>query len=130
MLRLTLFLMIAPLVGVVAQAAPVHLTITSANQTEFRVLRQSRDSVQRPLFGRGRLELVADSGVAAQSPFESLEITTLDTTGQIRVEATQAGRVIASGDGAYVTIRHEAEGISIEARSHAPAAVLRTLRRP
>jgi len=46
------------------------------------------------------------------------------------LEATQGGRVIASGDGPYVLIRQEADAISIATRSRAPTAVLRALRKP
>jgi len=48
----------------------------------------------------------------------------------IHVEAKQNGRVIASGDGVYLTVHRDSSGIAIEARSSVPAAVVRTLPRP
>jgi len=123
MVRSIILLIIVPLSSVFAQHAPVHLTITSANMAQFRVVRSSQDSVQRPMFGRGRWD-IADSGVVRDAAAaETVEIAALDTLSPVHVEATQNGRVIASGEGAYVTVRRQSDAISIDARSRAPASV-------
>jgi hypothetical protein len=54
----------------------------------------------------------------------------LDTSSQVHVAATRNGRVIASGDGAYMTVRREAGGVAIEVKSAVPPAVTRGLRNP
>ncbi|HEY7394648.1 MAG TPA: hypothetical protein VH559_07385, partial [Gemmatimonadaceae bacterium] len=62
--------------------------------------------------------------------FQGIELTALDTTTAIHVEATQNGRVIASGEGVYLKVHRDTTGIAIEARSSVPVAIARTLRKP
>ena len=83
------------------------------------------DTVGQPLFARGRVELAAEAAAPA-----GMEVTALDTTTAVHIEATQNGRVIASGDGVFLTVRRDADGVAIEARSRVPASVARTLRAP
>jgi len=129
MIRSVVLGLFIPLANAIAQSAPVQLTITSTNQ--FRIVRSTRDSVLPPIFGIGRLQLAGDTVVVRDAnAIESLEIASVDTLSPVHVEATQGGRVIASGDGPYVLIRQEADAISIATRSRAPTAVLRALRKP
>jgi hypothetical protein len=131
MMRSVLLLLAVPLGSAVAQSSAVHLSVTSANQTAFRIAKLGRDSVERPLIARGRLDLVAESSAArGGGTFQGIELTALDTTTAIHVEATQNGRVIASGEGVYLKVHRDTTGIAIEARSSVPVAIARTLRKP
>lgn len=127
MIRFTLLLLALPVCAIRAQEAPIHLLIDSKGGS-FRIVRSARDSTDRPIFGRGRLELSADS-VVARSP-GALEVASLDTLGMVHVDATQNGHVIASGEGSYLTIRREDRGISIDVRSAPPTTTGRGLRKP
>jgi len=128
----SLFLVVAVAVrSVAAQTSAIHLTVTSPNQVEFRIIHSGRDSVERPLFARGRVELVADlAAPRGLGTVQGMEVTALDTMSTIHVEATRNGRVIAGGDGVYLTVRHDTSGVAIDARSSVPASVARSLRRP
>jgi hypothetical protein len=129
MLHTTLLLLVLPVGALLAQNSPIHLIISSPNHAEFRVVRAVRDSSAHPLFGRGRLELAAnDAGDSGTS--QATEILALDTLNNVHVDVTEGGRVIASGDGRFLTVRRDQNGIAIEARSVAPASALHDLRRP
>ena len=131
MIRSLLLLLALPLGSVVAQTAAVRLTVTSPNQAAFRIIRSGPDSVERPLVARGRIEVLAEPPTArGVGTLQGMEITALDTTTAIHVEAKQNGRVIASGEGVYLTVRRDTSGIAIEARSSVPTAIARTLRKP
>lgn len=125
MIRTLLLLLALPASSAAAQAAAIHFTISSPNHAAFRIVHPGLDTVAQPLFARGRLELAAE--VAAPA---GMEVTALDTTTAVHIDATQNGRVIASGDGVYLTVRRDADGVVIEARSSVPAVVARTLRAP
>src|SRR5262245_5155617 len=125
MIRSFMLLLILPIGVVAAQQSPIRLTIVST-QAQFRVTSLPGDSTQRPLVGMGRWEMLADtasSGSAAAFP--TVEIVALDSLRTVHVEATRDGRVIAGGDGGYVLVRRDANTIAIEARSSAPASVVR-----
>ena len=129
MIGKTLLLLALPVGGLSAQSSPVHVLITSPNGAEFRIVRTTRDIAERPIFARGRLELaVADAPELAAT--QTTEIVGLDTVNNLHVEATQSGRVIASGDGRYLTVRRQESGIVIEARSAPPVSVRNEIRRP
>lgn len=131
MIRSLLFLLAVPIGQVVAQASAVHLSITSPNQAAYRIIRSGRDSVEHPLIARGRVEVLEElPATHAVGTLQLMEVTALDTMTPIHVEATQNGHVIAGGDGVYLTIQRDTSGVAIEARSHVPAAIARTLRRP
>ena len=125
MIRSLLLLVALPMGSAVAQTSAIHLTLTSPNKAAFRIIGAGGDSVERPLIARGRIELVAEPPSA-----RGMEVTAFDTTTAIHVEATQGGRVIASGDGVYLKIQRDTSGIAIESRSNIPPAVARTLRKP
>ena len=116
MIRSILILFAMPIGGVLAQNPPpaIYLLISSPNRAAFQISRPSSDSGRGPLLARGRLEIAADMG--------EVRVTSLDTLNSVHVDATQNGRVIASGDGAYVMVRREASGVAIEARSQAPTS--------
>jgi hypothetical protein len=124
-----LLLMAVPLGGLLAQDTPIRVVITAPKYAHFMV-RSPADSV--PLVAQGSIELgVPELGKAgAGEASVAMQIAALDTSGQVHVAATQNGRVIASGDGAYMTVRRESNGISIEVKSAVPAAATRGLRRP
>lgn len=128
MIGKTLLLLALPIAGLQAQNSPITVRI-SHNSGEFRIVRSNRDSVEAPIFARGVLEY---AGADARDPraFWALEVVALDTLNTVRVEAMEGARVMASAEGRYLTIRREQSGIAIEARSSAPASVLRELRKP
>jgi hypothetical protein len=130
MIRSLLLVLAVPLGSLAAQASAVHLTVTSPNQAAFRISPLGVDSLHRPLIARGRVDLMTGSSTALAAGAQEMEITALDTTSAIHIEASQNGRVIASGEGVYLHVRRDTIGISIEARSSVPAAIARTLRRP
>ena len=125
MLRTWLLILALPASSAAAQATAIHFTISSPNHAAFRIEHPGLDTVSQPLFARGRVELAAEGAARA-----GMEVTALDTTTAVHIEAMQNGRVIASGDGVYLTVRRDADGVVIEARSNVPAAVARTLRAP
>jgi hypothetical protein len=131
MIRSLRLLLAVPFGSAVAQDSAVYLRVTSSNRAAFRIIRSGRDSVERPLVARGRVDVVAELPAArpVNTP-NGMEITAVDTTTMIHVEATQNGRVIASGDEVYLTVHRDSSGIAIEAGSSVPAAVVRTLPRP
>lgn len=129
MVRTLLLLVALPFGAVAAQDASIHLTISSRNQSEFRVVQSPNDSTQRPLFGRGRLELAAENA-SPRDAAGTVEVVSMDSLSMVHVEATRDGRVIASADGGYLLVRRELGAVAIEARSSAPASVMRTLRKP
>ena len=120
MIRLSLLLLSLPFAAAFAQGAPVHVLISSPNG--FRMSVPSTDSGRGPVIGRGRLEYSAEKG--------DLFITSEDSLASVHVDATQNGRVIASGDGAYVVVHREATGVVIEARSQIPPSVTPDVRKP
>ena len=127
MLRSTLLmLLVVPAIDALAQNQAVHLVISAPNHAQFWVLRPAVDSGRGPVFGKGRLEILAN---ATDETIQGIEIGTLDTVNKVHVEATQNGRVIASGDGAYVTVRHEANGIALDVRSAVPTVARERLKR-
>jgi hypothetical protein len=131
MMRSILLLLAAPLGSAIAQASPIQLTVSAPNSAAFRIVGFERDSADRPLIARGRLQVVTESpAVRGGGRLQGMEVTALDTVTPIHVEATQNGRVIASGDGVYLNVHRDTSGIAIEAKSSVPAAVARTLRRP
>jgi len=129
MVRTFLLLVALPFCAAAAQDASIHLTISSRNQSEFRVVQSSNDSTQRPLFARGSLELAVESA-SPRDAAGTVEVVSMDSLTTIHVEATRNGRVIASADGGYLLVRRELDAVAIEARSSAPASVMRTLRKP
>jgi predicted Rdx family selenoprotein len=125
MLRRAMILLALPMCGLLAQATPLHVVITASNNSAFRIVRSTdTGSVRR--VGQGRWEITADSMAT-----ESLTAIATDSLSRVHVEASEGGRVIASGDGAFVTIRRDAGAVSIESRSRVPSAFAPgDLRRP
>jgi hypothetical protein len=145
MLRSTLLLLAAPLTGVLAQTSPIQVTIVSPNQTEIR-FRPGVDSARRmtfrstellsgaagtPFVVRGRAEFVlARADGLRTDTVQTIEFIALDSTTKIHVEVSQNDRVIASGDGPYLTVRRDVDGMVIEARSHVPTSGAQVPRKP
>ncbi len=92
-----------PFTAVRAETSLIRITIEATNLAEFRFV-VPLDSTTRPIHvARGRAELVW--GIY---PFSSMmEITSLETTTQVHVEAAQNGRTIASGEGTYLVLRRD-----------------------
>ena len=131
MIRPLLVLLALPFGSLVAQASVVRIAITSPAQAAFRIVRFERDSAERPLIAHGRVEIAAEAPSARGiAMFQGMEVTSLDSISRVHVDATLDGRVIASGDGVYLTIHRDTLGVAIEARSNVPPAIIRTLRRP
>jgi len=126
MIRSTLLmLLVLPAGAAFAQSQSVHLVISAQNNAQFWVVRPALDSGRGPVFGRGRLEFVADAGdVPAATTLPTIEVGTLDTLNKVHIEATQNGRVIASGDGAYFTVRQDSSGITLDVWSRVPPSVV------
>ena len=124
-----LLLMALPIGALLAQDAPIQVVITAPRSAHF-VVRSPADSA--PLFAQGSIELgVPELGKAgANDASLTMQIAVLDTSSQVHVAATRNGRVIASGDGAYMTVRREASGVAIEVKSAIPSSVTRGLRKP
>jgi hypothetical protein len=101
--------------------APIIVVISAPNQASFQVI-PARDSGRGPMFGRGRLEYAAEMG-------DVLLVTSQDTLSLVHVEATQNGRVIASGEGVYVVVHREATGVAIESRNQMPPSVTPHMRK-
>jgi hypothetical protein len=102
--------------------APILVVISSPNQALFQVSVPATDSGRGPIIGRGRLEYSAETG--------DVFVTSLDSLTNVHVEAAQNGRVIASGDGAYVVVHREPNGVAIESRSQLPPSVTPVTRKP
>ena len=130
MIRSTLLLLALPVGGLLAQKPPVTFLITAANNAEFRVLALPHDSALGPVRARGRLELAfGPASLIDANARPTIEVATSDTLNKVHVDAMENGRVIASGEGVYVLIRHEAAGVAMEVRDQVPASAGRGLRR-
>ena len=129
MLRRVLVFLLSPVAALVAQATPIHITITASNDGAFRVLR-SGDSPTQARFGRGTWEMMTDSSRTTDSS-DVVAVLAQDSLSRVHVEARERSRVVATGDGAFVTIRRDAGVVFIESRSRAPSSFgSATLRRP
>ena len=129
MFRRVLVFLLSPVAALVAQTTPIHITITASNDGVFRVLRAS-DSSTKALFGRGRLEMMSDSSSTTDSS-NVVAVLAQDSLNRVHVEAREGSRVVASGDGAFITIRRDAGVVFIESRSRVPSSFGATnLRRP
>ena len=120
MIRLSLLLLSLPFAAAFAQRAPIHLLISAPNG--FLMSIPSTDSGRGPIIGRGRLEYSAETG--------EVRVTSADSLKSVHVDAIQDGRIIASGDGAYLVVHREDTGIAIEARSHIPPSARPEVRKP
>ena len=120
MIRSSLLLLSVPFAGAFAQRAPIHVLISAPNG--FLMSIPSTDSGRGPIIGRGRLEYSAETG--------EVRVTSVDSLKSVHVDAIQNGRIIASGDGAYLVVHREATGVAIEARSQIPPAVTPGVRKP
>ena len=128
MLRQALMCLLSPIAALAAQATPLHITITASNDAAFRVVRSS-DSTTQARFGRGRWEIMTDSATAGSS--DVLAVVAQDSVNPVHVEAREGNRVVASGDGAFVTIRRDMGVVFVESRSRAPSSFGATnLRKP
>jgi hypothetical protein len=127
MIRWILLLLAIPIGGILAQgvAPAIHVLISSPNHAPFRVSRSPQDSTLGPLIARGQFELVVDQDVRRR-----IEAATLDTVNKVHIDAIRDGRVIASADGAYLTVHRDLSGVVIDARSQVPASVAPPIRRP
>lgn len=112
MFRHVLAMLALPLTSLAAQASLVRVTITSANNAEFRLLGLSTDSSVKPISGRGRgvVELSFSVG-------EVLSVSPTDSLSRLHVEVAENGRLIATGDGPFVTVRRDTTGMRLEVRS-------------
>lgn len=114
-----------PLSGVLAQGAPLHIVITAPQNATFRVARLSDDPATRNQFGTGRWEITTDSATVRTMAF----IAT-DPLVSLHVEARENARLVASGDGPFVTVRRDTGTVTVESRSHAPSTPPGDLRKP
>jgi len=106
MIRTVVLFLALPTGGIFAQTAPIHLLITSPNREEFRIVHSIGNSAERPVFGRGRLDLT----VAGTGALQKTEVVATDTATRLQIDAVQNGRVIASCDCPYLMIRREEAG--------------------
>jgi hypothetical protein len=120
MLRRVLVLLLSPVAALVAQTTPIRITITASNNGAFRVLR-SGDSPTQARLGRGTWEMMTDSSTTTDSS-EVVAVLAQDSLNRVHVEAREGSRVVASGDGAFVTLRRDAGVVFIESRSRAPSS--------
>jgi hypothetical protein len=130
MLRSMLLMLLGLPTGALAQRQSVHLLISAPNLTQFWIVRPASDSGRGPVFGTGSLELATDAqDISGSAALPSIEVGTLDTLNKVHVDVTQNGRVIASGDGAYFTVRRDASGIALDVRSQVPPSARERLKR-
>ena len=120
MIRLSLLLLSLPFAAALAQSAPIHLLISAPNG--FLISRPATDSGRGPVIGRGHLELADETG--------EVRVASMDSLKSIHVDATRNGRVIASGEAAYVVVHPDAAGVTIEAKSQIPPRVTHEVRKP
>ena len=120
MIRISLLLMSLPFAAAFSQSAPINLLVSSPNA--FMLSNPATDSGRGPIVARGRLEYAVGTG-------EEVRVRSMDSK-TIHVDAVQNGRVIASGDGAYVAVHREGSGVAIEARSEIPPSVTPDVRKP
>lgn len=118
MIRSCLFLLSLPCAVALAQRAPIHVLVSSPNEASFEISMPSTDSGRGPIVGRGRLDYLVETG-------NVLRVRSWDSPTSVHVDATQDGRVIASGEGAYVVVHSEPTGAAIEVRSQIPPSVVR-----
>jgi hypothetical protein len=114
-----------PLSGLLAQRAPLHIVITAPSNATFRIADLSNDPTARNQFGKGRWEITTDSATVRTMAFIATEPLV-----RLHVEARENDRIVASGDGAFVTVRRDSGTVSIESRNHAPSAPPGDLRKP
>jgi hypothetical protein len=121
-------------------ARPIRLTMESPTNAEYRLVVQgdstscrrapaSTACTKRPLLLRGLTTIHWWTSVGP-SDARIMEITSLDTTAQVHVEASQYDRVISSGQGSYLILRRDSVGLAIEAWSHVPPSSSRKLGEP
>lgn len=122
-IRSCLLLLSLPFAATFAQSAPVYVLVSSPNRASFQISIPSTDSGRGPIIGRGRVEYAAELG-------DVFFVSSRDSLTSVHVDATQNGRVIASGDGAYVVVHREATGVAIEARSQIPPSAIPEVRKP
>ncbi|MEP7001299.1 MAG: hypothetical protein ABI969_12520, partial [bacterium] len=118
-------LLALPLSTLLAQSTPLQITVTAPNNALFRVARLSDDPASRAVFGRGRWEIRTDSATV-----ETMAYIAADPATRIHVEVSERGRVVASGDGAYVSVRRDSGVVSLESRNRAPASPPGDVRQP
>lgn len=87
--------------------------------TTMSAVVRSTDSAGRAMFGQGTWEIVADSGTRAT---DWLAVVANDSLSRVHVELSRGGRLIASGEGAFVTVRRDTGVVSLEARGRAPSS--------
>jgi hypothetical protein len=116
--------------AVLTQGSSIRVTIDAPNHSQYR-LEAPQDSMMRYVLLRGRAAINwgAPTGPSDASAY-AMQITSLDSTSQIHVEAAQNGRVIASGEGSYLVLRRDSVGIAIEAWSHVPPSSWRGSGKP
>ena len=112
-----LMLLVLPMAGALAQAAPLRIAVTVANEGAFRVTRYlpSSNTEWSVAHVRGHWEMTTDSATV-----RTVVVTSTDSLTLVHVEASEGNRILASADGAFVTIRRDAGSVSIEARNRPP----------
>ena len=125
MFRCLVPLLVFPMSGLLAQTTPLHIVITAPNNATFRVARLSDDPATRNQFGSGRWEITTDSATV-----RTLAVIATDPLVRVHVEASENDRIVASGDGAFVTVRRDTGTVSVESRSRAPSGPPGDLRKP
>ena len=118
MLRRVVALLALPMAGLLAQTPvlPVRVTITSANNAEFRLVGSATDSSRKPIMGRGRA--IVELFLSAR---EAYAVAAVDSVSRIRIEASENGRLIGTAEGPYVGVLRDSTGrIMVAARSDIP----------
>lgn len=119
-LLLGAMLSVLPRFAILAQESPVLVTVTASNSARFHLV---SDTSKLVAVGTVRFTMQPKT-LAAFSVF------TQDSLSRVHVEATQNNRVLAVGDGAFVSIRHDTSAVSIEARQHLPSSLAPAQRKP
>lgn len=118
MFRRAFLLLVLPMAGLTAQSGSISITVTASNDAVFRIVAQRSDTSRRLVLGRGHMEFHLVSGAAG-----TLAVVAEDSSTRIHVEATEDNRVVASGDGAFITIRTDSDFVSVEARNRIPPSL-------
>jgi len=107
-----------PMAGLLAQAPSqlVHVTISSTNNAAFRLIGSMTDSSRKPIVARGTATLELSF-----SPKDALTVAAVDSVSQIRIEASQNGKLIGTAEGPFVGVLRDSTGVlMVAARSNIP----------
>jgi hypothetical protein len=112
MFHRVLLLLSVPSAVLLGQSRPLVVSITSDIGAIYEMVPMTNASTGKPVRVRGNTQVRIDSGA-----LELLTVYRSDSLNRFHVEVTDGARSLVRGDGAFVTIRRDDRGVSIETRS-------------